>query len=348
VCREKKGESAAEHRQRYWQQWQLGDTLKRPTRAGFCQLALTLLRQAGSDALLLQQLLQLRPLLGGLLHQLTADPPQQQLQVLQMLQRRVLSARAGVPAAVQAEVISDPALQQLAAIAATAAAEGEESEDEEEDEEQGQKKDAKAAAADAAEQQQRQAAAAALQILLAVVMQPAHGLAVPAGQGPAFVLADAGGHQLQPGQRRLLRMLLRLRPADSPAHLQLLLAAAAADAPLAAALLLALPYSLEPAAAATAAAATPGAASAAAGRWFAHTAVAARVLQLVSDAAPPGLLLVAASGAGAPPPNGRAAQSLLRCCFPPCLQKAALSRGLQHSNALVSVAPGWVGGWLGG
>ena len=297
--------------------------------------------------------MQLRPLLGGLLHQLAADPPQHQLQVLQVLQRRVLSARAGVPAAVQAEVFSDPALQQLAAIAATAAAEGEESEDEDE-EEQGQKKDARtaaaaAAAAAAAEQQQRQAAAAALQILLAVATQPAHGLAIPAGQGPPFVLADAGGHQLQPGQRRLLRMLLRLRPADSPAHLQLLLAAAAADAPLAAALLLALPYSLEPAAAAAAAAATPGAVSAAAGRWFAHTAVAARVLQLVSDAAPPGLLLAAASGAGAPPPDGRAAQSLLRCCFPPCLQKAALSRGLQHNNALVSVAlgEGGVGGWVG-
>ena len=83
--REKKGESPAELRRRYWQQWQLGDPLKRPTRALFCRLALTLLRHAGggaaADALLLQQLLQLRPMMGGVLNSLAADPPAEQLQV---------------------------------------------------------------------------------------------------------------------------------------------------------------------------------------------------------------------------------------------------------------------------
>jgi hypothetical protein len=61
----------------------LGDPLKRPCRAAFCQLALTLLRQAGAsgDALLVQQLLHLRPLMGGLLTHLAADPPHQQLVV---------------------------------------------------------------------------------------------------------------------------------------------------------------------------------------------------------------------------------------------------------------------------
>ncbi len=51
----------------------------------FCQLAAALLHAAGSgpaaDALLLQQLVQLRPLVGGLLQHLGADPPAHQLQV---------------------------------------------------------------------------------------------------------------------------------------------------------------------------------------------------------------------------------------------------------------------------
>ncbi|KAL4434021.1 hypothetical protein ABPG75_000462 [Micractinium tetrahymenae] len=320
--REKKGEGAADLRRRYWQQWALGDPLKRPTRALFSELALGLLRHAGGDALLAQQLLQLRPLVGGLLHHLAADPPGQQLKVLQVLQRRVLSAKAGVPAAVQAEVFSDAALQQLASIAATAAVEGQEGEAEE------------AGAGDAGQQRAEQvaAAAAALAVLEAVASQPAHGLAAApdSPQQQQFVLAGTGSHQLQPGQRRLLRLLLRLRPADSAAHLQLLLAAAASDAPLAAALLLALPYSLEPAAAGAAASG-----SAAAGRWFAHAAVAAHLLQLLPGAAPSGLLTLARAAGAAPPPGGRRAQALLRCCFPPCLQRAALSRGLQHSNSLV-------------
>ena len=241
-----------------------------------------------------------------------------------MLQKRVLAARAAVPPAVQAEAFSDAALQQLAAIASAAPVEGAE-----EDAEDAKEEEAGASAG----AQRRAAAAAALEVLLAVATDPAHGLAAPPAATAGFALADAGSHQLQPGQRRLLRMLLRLRPADSAAHLQLLLAAAAADAPLAAALLLALPYSLDPAAAGAAAGA------AAVGRWFAHAAVASRLLQLLPSAAPSGLQLLASRGGGGasvPAPGGRRAQALLRCCFPPCLPKAALSRGLQHSNALVS------------
>jgi nucleolar pre-ribosomal-associated protein 1 len=246
------------------------------------------------------------------------------LQVLRVLQRRVLAPRAGLAAATQAEVFTDAALQQLAAIAAAAAVEGEEAEGGEAGEEGGPGKEEGRRA--------REAAAAAHSLLLALATQPAHGLVAPPAAtpcAPRFTLEETGRHQLQPGQRRLLRLLLRLRPADSAAHLQLLLAAAAADAPVAAALLLALPYSLEPAAASAAAG------SAAAGRWFVHAAVAARLLQLLPAAAPPGLAAAAGGGAAAPAPGGRRAQALLRCCFPPCLSKAALSRGLQHSGALV-------------
>lgn len=243
-------------------------------------------------------------------------------QVLRLLQKRVLPVKAAVPPAVQAEAFSDAALQQLATIAAAAPVEGAEEEAEDGEEDEGGK---------GAGTQRRAAAAAALEVLLAVATDPAHGLAALPAATAGFVLADAGSHQLQTGQRRLLRMLLRLRPADSAAHLQLLLATAAADAPLAAALLLALPYGLEPAAAGAAAGA------AAVGRWFAHAAVASRLLQLLPSATPPGLQLLASGGGAAsvPAPGGRRAQALLRCCFPPCLQKAALSRGLQHSNALV-------------
>lgn len=349
--------------------------MKRPARALFCHLAAALLRAAGSgpaaDALLLQQLVQLRPLMGGLLQHLAADPPSHQLQVrqgqgkawsawvglrpqplhparplicwrslllltrapspfpiaqvLQLLQKRVLAPKAGVPPVAQADAFSDAALQQLATIASSAAVEGEE-----EDEAEGAEEAGGSSTSSSGGKERQAAAAAALEVLLAVATDPAHGLAAAPGEPGHFALADAGSHQLMPGQRRLLRLLLRLRPADSAAHLQLLLSAAAADAPLAAALLLALPYSLEPAAAGAAAPAS------AAGRWFAHAAVASRLLQLLLSAAPPGLRLAAGSGGGAPAPGGRRAQALLRCCFPPCLHKAALSRGLQHSNALVS------------
>ena len=88
-------------------------------------------------------------------------------QVLHVLQRRVVSAKAAVPAAVQAELFSDAALQQLASIATSAAVEGQE---EEVAEEQG-------AAGEGGEQEARQAAAAALAILEALATQPAHGLA---------------------------------------------------------------------------------------------------------------------------------------------------------------------------
>lgn len=243
------------------------------------------------------------------------------VQVLQLLQKRVLASKAGVPPAVQAEAFSDAALQQLATIATTAAVEGEETEEEGEE------------GADGSSAEQQAAAGTALEVLLAVATDPAHGLAAPSAVAGQFVLADAGSHQLLPGQRRLLRLLLRLRPADSAAHLQLLLAAVAADAPLAAALLLALPYSLEPAAAGAAAPAS------AVGRWFAHATVASRLLQLLPTAAQPGLQLAASGGGNAPTPGGRRAQALLRCCFPPCLHKAALSRGLQHANMLVSGTP---------
>ena len=67
--------------------------------------------------------------------------------------------------------------------------------------------------------------------------------------------------------------------------------------------------------------------------------MASRLLQLLPAAAPPGLRLAANSGGSAPAAGGRRAQALLRCCFPPCLHKAALSRGLQHSNSLVRAQP---------
>ena len=331
--REKKGESAGELQQRYWQQWALGDPLKRPTRALFCALALALLRGAAGDALLTQQLLALRPLAGGLLGHLAADPPAQQAEVLALLQRRVLAPRAGVPAAAQAEMFPDAALSQLAAIAAEAPVEGLEGDDEEAEEEEEGGEGADGAAAQR-RREQRRAAAAALSILQALVTDPGHGLAAARGAAAEeFSLCDAGSHQLSPGQRLLLRLLLRLRPADSAAHLHLLLAAAGADAPLAASLLLALPYGLEPA--------STAAGGAAAGRWFAHAGLTARLLQLLPGLAPPGLALRARGGGGAPPPGGRRVQALLRCCFPPCLQRAALSRGLQHSNALVRTCVRW-------
>ena len=270
--------------------------------------------------------------------------PRPLTQVLELLQREVLSRRPALPAAAQACAFSDAALEQLALIVAAAPGP---------DAEEGQPI-AGGGAAEAAESAGSAAAAAAAEaVLTAVTADPAHGLCCPESAG-AFSLAEAGSHALERGQRRLLRLLLRLHPADAPAHFRLLVAATGADGAVGAAALLALPWQLEP---------SP------AGRWFVHAAALGRMLQLLAAQAQPGLrqraercahaqptstLLHAAPvhrgcladmrtvvcrGAAPPAPDSRQQQALLRCCLPPCLNRAALGRGLQHSNALVRVWP---------
>jgi hypothetical protein len=88
------------------------------------QPAAALLRHA--DPLLLPAVLQIRPLVGGLLSSLASDPPPIALAALRLLRARALGAGAGVPARVQGGVWGDAALSQLAALCR---AEDEEAED---------------------------------------------------------------------------------------------------------------------------------------------------------------------------------------------------------------------------
>ncbi|GAB4818251.1 hypothetical protein N2152v2_005297 [Parachlorella kessleri] len=304
--RQRKGDTHAEgadhgagSQTRLWQQWKGGDMLKRPTRVGFVAFALGMLRHA--DPLTLSTLLATRPLTGGLLNHMAGDPPEVQLQVLGMLRSRVLSHKAGVPAATQAEVLSDAVLSQLSQLAVTAHTDD---------------------TAQGHEEVAQQAANLAYKLLAEVVMDPRHGLcsaAAAAEGGTDVTLASAVSEQLSAGQRRLLRWLQRLRPAESTAHMELIAACTAADPALAVALLLSLPFTLEPALS---------------GRWLAHAAVAGGLMQRVA-AVRVGLSQLAQRGAPAPAPESKLMLGLLRCALPPCLPKAALSRGVQRSSTLV-------------
>lgn len=69
-----------------------------------------------SDPLLLPVLLRTRPLMGGLLNHLSTDPPGIITGILQLLQDRVLGNNSRVTAAVQYELWTDSALEQLATI----------------------------------------------------------------------------------------------------------------------------------------------------------------------------------------------------------------------------------------
>eukprot|EP00887_Chlorella_sp_A99_P003671 scaffold7.g3671.t1 len=310
--RPQKGETAAVAQARAWAAWRSADALKRPTRAAFVRLALALLRAAAREPLVLAQLLGVRPLLGGLLHHLAADPPENQLEVLEVLSKRVFGRRAGVAPALQADLLTDAALGQLVAVSASATDEAEGKAREEAGDEQGH---ARAAAA-----------AAAHRLVLAAATDPSHGLCSGGAAAPATLLAAAAAALAPtPAARRLLRLLARLRPADSASHLDVVTAAATGRPSLAAGLLLGLPYSLEPCAT---------------GRWFAHAAVVGRLQHALFGSAgsdgclPPGLLQLAHRGLPPPALGSPPIQALLRCCLPAALPKAALSRGLQHSPAV--------------
>ena len=260
--RERKGETAAEGRARAWAHWRSGDALRQPTRAGFVALALALLRQA--DGLLLSTLLGVPALAGGLLAHLGSDPPEVQAQVLALLSRRVLAPRAGVPAGAQAAAFGDSALAALATIAAgDAAEEGSDGGD--------------AEVGDGGGDAAAQASAAAARVLRALLSDPRHGLCgggsgggADGGDGSCLI---SSATQLGSSQKRVLRLLQRLRPAASASHSDLLSEAAAADGGVAAALLLSLPHNLEPAAS---------------GRWLAH-ATACAMLMRRAAAVPVGL-----------------------------------------------------------
>lgn len=318
----------------------------RPTRAALCGLAMAV--YASADALLVPALLQCRPLTSALLAHAASDPPAAALKALALVWGRGFGGRSrggagsgGAPPHARAAVFDDAALAQLAALAARAddaevlaarrrearrrrrqkeqqqrkrlrAAEGGDgNEDEEEDEDEDDNDD---------NDDEQVLAALAHQALVALLTDPAHGLA------PAS--SSSSSSSAPPPDRRVLRLLQRLRPADSAAHARLLEQACVARPALAAELLRALPLALEPP--------PPGQPLA---RWLVSVAVATMLVRaaVVQPSSLEELLLLSAERPeahdSASATAATAARSALLAALPPAASRAALSRGLQHSSS---------------
>ncbi|EFJ52598.1 hypothetical protein VOLCADRAFT_86859 [Volvox carteri f. nagariensis] len=287
--------------------WDRSNVLFRPRRAMFVRFCRALLDSA--DHATLARLLPLRALTGGLLHHMAADPPGHVLQTLLILGRRVLApavpggaaaaaaAAAALPPRLRAEPFGDVALAQLAEIAASSdePAEGAEG-----------RGNAAAAAAEAA-----------LEVLVMLCTNPANGLMT---YGSPDSGAAAGAPQHGPGVKRLLRLLPRLRPLDHVRHVRLLNEVATRCPWLAAEFASSLPYDLQPKLSS---------------RWVAAMTLAARLTAAAAVAPSP--LLDRLTTAAAPPPSADSpiVRAHMRCCMPPALSKAVLSRGLQHDRPVV-------------
>jgi hypothetical protein len=306
--RPRKGETSEQAGIRQRQEWANADPIKRPTRAAFTTFCQSLLLTA--DAQLLPEILRLRPLLGGTLHHISNDPPVVQLEMLQIVQKRVLALKVPLGPATRAELFSDATLGQLAAICA--AGEDDDGIDAAADEEKEEENIAKII--------RRQASDLSFSILHSVCTNPSYGLCSSKDACLEFrTLQSSAISALNPGQRRLLRWLQRLKPAESSSQGELLRATVAHDPALAAAMLLSLPYSMEPTAT---------------GKWLVHSSIVGSLMQSVASAHV-GLVELAERGLAPPELSSRSMQAVLRCALPLSLPRSALSRGVQHSNALV-------------
>ncbi|GIL58549.1 hypothetical protein Vafri_13494, partial [Volvox africanus] len=295
--------------------WDKPNVLHRPRRAMFVRFCRALLDNA--DHATLARLLPLRALTGPLLHHVAADPPGHVLETLLLLSRRVLvpvrhdgsnraaaAAAAALPPRLRAEPFGDSALAQLAEVAASS--------DEPAATPAASHRDAVATAAEAA-----------LEVLVMLCTDPENGLVTDRPNGNGASCAPQHG----PGVKRVLRMLSRLRPMDHVRHARLLNEVANRCPWLAAEFASSLPYDLQPAPTS---------------RWVAAMTLATRLTTAVVVAPSPLLdrLAVAATGNGdvaAPPPpvESAAVRAHLRCCMPPALSKAVLSRGVQHNRPVV-------------
>lgn len=114
-CRQKDAKKASDDNRSAmpfaWRNWSARNPVVRPTRAVFVDFVLSILQNC--DHSLLTSVLRLRPLMGGLLNHLGADPPSGIVRVLTTLAQRVLSPRSGISPKLQSEPFSDVALQQV-------------------------------------------------------------------------------------------------------------------------------------------------------------------------------------------------------------------------------------------
>ena len=299
--RPRKGETSEQAGIRQRQEWASPDPLKRPTRAAFTSLCQALLLTA--DVQLLPEILRIRPLIGGTLHHLSNDPPLVQLEMLKIVRKKVVASKVPLGPATKAELFSDATLGQLAAICAA-----------------GEDDIAIADVENTTAKTRRQASDLSFQILHSVCTDPRNGLCSSIEACLEFrTLQSSAVAALNHGQRRLIRWLQRLKPAESSRQGELLRAAVTHDAALAAAMLLSLHYPMEPTAT---------------GRWLVHSSIVGSLMQSVASAQV-GLVELGERGLSPPELSVRSMQAVLRCALPLALPRAALSRGVQHNNALV-------------
>ncbi|CAM6039848.1 unnamed protein product [Sphagnum compactum] len=185
--------------------------LSQTTRSYFIEFALSFL--VVGDPGLLRWVLQKRPLYASVLHGLASDDESTIIEVLYVLQQKVLSDAALVPAGLQSALFGDVALEQLAQIVA--------------DDQLGDSKEI------------------AYGMLMSLCTNPAHGLCPESasawGPPPGAKTGAFGG-----GQGRLLRFMRRLQAIKVVQHREILLATARATPRLAAAYLDSVPFSVEP------------------------------------------------------------------------------------------------------
>ncbi len=198
---------------------------------------------SAADHATLARLLPLRPLMGGLLNHLAADPPGHAFATLAVLGRRLLgggAAASALPPSLRAQPWGDAALLQLVEVAAASNAPA----------------DAAAAAAAAAADADAPAAApppaaaaalaaeAALEVLVMLCTDPENGM-VPAAAAGSSAEGEVG---LVVGQatKRVLRLLPKLRPFERLRHMRLLVEVAERCPGLAAEYGTSMPYDLTP------------------------------------------------------------------------------------------------------
>jgi len=294
-------------------QWKDPDPLKRPTRANFIKFALALLKASSPQPLLLSTLItQHRQITGGLLHHLASDPPEVQYRVLNRLQKTVLSADSGGLAPVsKAAVFTDAAMSQLTAIASSST---------------------NSTISIAEEEEVEDAGELAKDILLMACCQPSLGLCDNATSKTPPLYAIKGAFQpmqLSSGMKTLYRWLRTLRPSDSAVQGGLLDSCIQSNPVLATALLSSpsLPWSLDQPAASR--------------RWLAN-ATSAHILLLTIANYNAGILSVDENNTTNKNGGGGLSSGIVREIISPgilppirIISRSALSRGVQHSNALV-------------
>ncbi|CAM6096475.1 unnamed protein product [Calypogeia fissa] len=186
--------------------------LKQPTRVAFVELAISFLTVG--DPGLLRWVLQKRPLWIGVLHGISKDDEKTIVQVLTLLQEKVMAPAFMVPRGLQSVLFGDATLEQLARISSDHSL------------------------GDAGELGHA--------TLISLCTDPSHGLCPEETEllEAASVRNKSGA--FGGGQGRLLRLMLRLKVTEVDRHRDVLLATARARPQLAISYLASFPLSLEP------------------------------------------------------------------------------------------------------